>query len=160
MHGEDVQFTQAEQKKIECVKAAIIAVGGEVKMADLLEEENLTRTDAIKCLEMFLHKQCDLARTEFAYSQITVWAAVKMAFDALAGEQWIPCSERLPFAEYGESDTVLATCGYRDVEDTNVRWTRLLYYNGGVWCYPTGECYEEKVYAWMPLPEPYKEGSK
>ena len=27
-----------------------------------------------------------------------------------AVNQWIPCSERLPFAEYGESKTVLATC--------------------------------------------------
>lgn len=70
--------------------------------------------------------------------------------------QWIPCSERLPYVEYGESDTVLTTCGYRDVEDTSVRWIRLLYFNGGNWCYPTGETYEAKVYAWMPLPEPWR----
>lgn len=69
--------------------------------------------------------------------------------------RWIPCSERLPLAEYGESDTVLATCGYGDVEDTSIRWIRMLYFNGGTWCYPTGETYEQKVYAWMPLPEPY-----
>ena len=69
---------------------------------------------------------------------------------------WIPCSERLPYAEYGESDTVLTTCGYGDIEDTSVRWIRLLYFNGGNWCYPTGETYEAKVYAWMPLPEPWK----
>ena len=74
-----------------------------------------------------------------------------------SAQQWIPCSERLPYAEYGESDTVLTTCGYRDVEDTSVRWIRLLYFNGGNWCYPTGETYEAKVYAWCPLPEPYKE---
>lgn len=71
-------------------------------------------------------------------------------------QRWIPCSERLPFAEYGESDNVLTTCGYRDVKDTSVRWIRLLYFNGGNWCYPTGKTYEQKVYAWMPLPEPYK----
>lgn len=70
--------------------------------------------------------------------------------------QWIPCSERMPYAEYGESDTVLTTCGYRDVEDTSVRWIRLLYFNGGNWCYPTGETYEAKVYTWMPLPKPWK----
>lgn len=74
-------------------------------------------------------------------------------------QRWIPCSERLPYAEYGESDTVLTTCGYRDVEDTSVRWIRLLYFNGGNWCYPTGETYEAKVYAWMPLPKPW-EGEK
>ena len=72
-------------------------------------------------------------------------------------QRWISCEERLPYAECGESDTVLTTCGYRDVEDTSVRWIRLLYFNGGNWCYPTGETYEAKVYAWMPLPEPYKE---
>lgn len=74
-----------------------------------------------------------------------------------SAQQWIPCKKRLPYAEYGESDTVLTTCGYRDVEDTSVKWIRLLYFNGGNWCYPTGETYEAKVYAWMPLPELYKE---
>ena len=73
-----------------------------------------------------------------------------------SAQQWIPCSEKLPYAEYGESDTVLTTCGYRDVEDTSVRWIRLLYFNGGNWCYPTGETYEAKVYAWCPLPKPWK----
>ena len=73
-----------------------------------------------------------------------------------SAQQWISCEERLPYAECGESDTVLTTCGYRDVEDTSVRWIRLLYFNGSNWCYPTGETYEAKVYAWMPLPEPWK----
>ena len=74
-----------------------------------------------------------------------------------AEPHWIPVTERLPYAEYGESDNVLATCGYRDVEDGSIRWIKTLYFNGGNWCYPTGETYLEKVYAWMPLPEPYKE---
>jgi hypothetical protein len=69
---------------------------------------------------------------------------------------WIPVTERLPYAECGESDNVLATCGCRDVEDGSIRWIKTLYFNGGNWCYPTGETYLEKVYAWMPLPEPYK----
>ena len=73
-----------------------------------------------------------------------------------SAQQWISCEERLPYAEYGGSDTVLTTCGYRDVEDTSVRWIRLLYFNGGNWCYPTGETYEPKVSAWCPLPEPWK----
>ena len=77
-----------------------------------------------------------------------------------SASQWIPCSERLPYAEYGESDTVLTTCGYRDVEDTSVRWIRLLYFNGGNWCYPTGETYEAKVYAWMPFPKPWEGGQE
>jgi len=72
--------------------------------------------------------------------------------------RWIPCSERLPDVECGESDIVLVTCGYMNVKDTSVRWIKTLYFNGGNWCYPTGETYEQKVYAWMPLPEPYKGG--
>jgi hypothetical protein len=82
--------------------------------------------------------------------------AVQLAFEALSDPHWIPVTERLPYAEYGESDNVLATCGYRDVEDGSIRWIKTLYFNGGNWCYPTGETYLEKVCAWMPLPEPYK----
>lgn len=73
-----------------------------------------------------------------------------------SAQRWIPCSERLPFAEYGESNNVLATCGHRDGENTSIRWIKTLYFNGGNWCFPTGETYEEKVYAWMPLPEPWR----
>ena len=43
----------------------------------------MTREEAIKVLEMFLHKQCDLDRTKFAYDSYAVWEAVHMAFEAL-----------------------------------------------------------------------------
>jgi hypothetical protein len=71
--------------------------------------------------------------------------------------KWIPVSERLPKAEYGESDSVLV-CFENGTQD-------VLYFNGGNWCYPTGEVYisvnhkngwHNKVVAWMPLPEPYE----
>ena len=84
--------------------------------------------------------------------------ALNMAISALEERRWIPCSEKLPVAKYGESDNVLATCGHRDGDETSIRWIRTLYFNGGVWCYPTGETYDQKVYAWMPLPEAYREG--
>lgn len=72
----------------------------------------------------------------------------------LAAQQWIPCSERLPYAEYGESPNVYCYC--HDPERGG-RWTQLLYYNGGVWCLPTGETFDYKVLAWYPLPnKPYK----
>lgn len=88
--------------------------------------------------------------------------ALKMGIEALKADvqHWISCSERLPFAEYGEGDTVLTTCGYRNGENTSARWLKMLYFNGGNWCFPTGETYEEKIYAWMPLPEPYKDGDE
>lgn len=72
-------------------------------------------------------------------------------------DRWIPVTERLPEAEYGEGDTVLTTCTHRNAEDGDYKWVRLLYFNGGAWCYPTGEVYERKVIAWRPLPEPYQE---
>lgn len=71
---------------------------------------------------------------------------------------WIPATERLPYVEYGESETVLATCEHRNPDyGDDYRWIRELYYDGGVWFFPTGAIYEERVVAWMPLPEPYKE---
>jgi len=71
-------------------------------------------------------------------------------------ENWIPVNEELPFAEYGESKNVLATCCLRNqVTSELCRWIRILYFNGGNWCYPTGETCEDRVIAWMPLPEPY-----
>lgn len=48
----------------------------------------MTPNEANEILEMFLHKQCDLKRTEFAYNQNEVWQAVSMASDAL--EKQIP----------------------------------------------------------------------
>ena len=59
----------------------------------------MTREKAIKVLEMFLHKQCDLGRTEFAYDQLTIWDAVKMASDALEQE---PCKDAVSVASVFE----------------------------------------------------------
>lgn len=68
---------------------------------------------------------------------------------------WIPCSEWLPFAEYGESQKVYCYC--HDV-NRGGKWAEMLYFNGGVWCKPTGETFDYKVLAWYPLPKkPYRE---
>lgn len=81
--------------------------------------------------------------------------ANQIILDALSTEaEWIPCSERLPKAEYGESDCVLTTCCWKS--DTQKRWIEKLYFDGGNWCYPTGERFTQKVIAWMPLPKPYR----
>ena len=72
-------------------------------------------------------------------------------------ENWIPVEEKLPFAEYGESDSVLATCQFEDPIDPYAEgFIHILYFDGGCWCWPTGEVYENKVIAWMPLPKPYR----
>lgn len=68
---------------------------------------------------------------------------------------WISVNDRLPYAEYGESPTVY--CYFHDVVRGG-RWSEMLYYNGGVWCKPTGETFDYKVLAWYPLPKkPYRE---
>lgn len=43
----------------------------------------MTPQKALEILEMFLHKQCDLQRTDFAYCQNEVYMAVSMAKFAL-----------------------------------------------------------------------------
>ena len=62
---------------------------------------------------------------------------------------WIPVEDMLPFAEYGESNDVLAV--------TELDVIRVLYFDGGNWCFQNGECCPHKVTHWMPLPQPPKE---
>ena len=98
---------------------------------------------------------------EYSLGQRNQYDCDKLAIETVPSvtpkHRWIPCSERLPYAQYGESSIVLATCGYRNVEDESIRWVKMLYFDGSNWCYPTGETYLQKVYAWMPLPDPYRE---
>ena len=85
-----------------------------------------------------------------------------MAIKALEQEpRWISVSERMPKAEYGESDSVLV-CFENGTQD-------VLYFDGSNWRYPTGESYisvnykngwHNKVLAWMPLPTSYKRGEE
>lgn len=70
-----------------------------------------------------------------------------------AAPGWISVEDMMPFAEYGESDNVLAVCA--------VGVIYMLYFDGSNWCYPAGEPYcpenkESKITHWMPLPEPPK----
>jgi len=72
------------------------------------------------------------------------------AADVEPKQRWIPVTERLPEAEYGEGQSVLTVdiCGEQ----------RVLYFDGGNWCWPTGEPLKTSrsfpVTHWMPLPEP------
>ena len=64
--------------------------------------------------------------------------------------RWIPVTERLPEHEYGESTSVLTVDLYGVM--------RVTYFDGGNWCWPTGEALTTTRVApithWMPLPEP------
>jgi hypothetical protein len=82
-----------------------------------------------------------------------------LAVDCIpSAQQWIPVSSGLlPKAECGEGEDVL--CQLEKMRRI------VLYFDGGNWCYPSGEPYigvnyengwSNKVVAWMPLPEPWK----
>lgn len=82
----------------------------------------LSREEAIKVLEMFLHKQCSLGRTEFAYDADTVWKAVKMAAESL--KQTKPSGEWLgiDYDGYADGQPVIelwecSHCGYEHKGD-------------------------------------------
>ena len=74
--------------------------------------------------------------------------ALDMAIQALESQKWIPVSERLPEEDDKEYLVTMYSGGVYDV-DTSYFW----YFEEGYsdW----GDC---GVIAWMPLPEPYKEG--
>lgn len=106
-----------------------------------------------------LKRHCEATCKMFGNGRTTTrtYMEHRLVLDLLEQTEWIPVSKRLPKAEYGESDSVLV-CFEDETQD-------VLYFNGGNWCYPTGETYisvnhkngwHNKVIAWMPLPEPYK----
>lgn len=93
------------------------------------------------------------------------WLEVLGVIDAVPSAdrptEWIPCSERMPDAEYGEGDSVLCC--------TELGLMYILYWHGGNWCVTTGEPHQwvnhktgwhDKVIAWMQLPTPYKGGEE
>ena len=65
---------------------------------------------------------------------------------ALQSQKWIPCSERLP-----EDNTDVIVCFYSGIV------TEMRYWGNGIF----RGIYEhtaKTIVAWMPLPEPYREG--
>ena len=114
-----------------------------------MKDDTIKRSDVIDAVKIILDR--------FGYREYSIgfkWAmsVIETLPSADRPQEWIPCSDRLPNAEYGESDTVLAC--------RNDGLMELLYFDGGNWCYPTGEAYVHldynKVVAWMPLPKPWE----
>lgn len=88
-------------------------------------------------------------------AEVNAKRALKWAFDAEKEKEkfrWIPVTERLPEHEYGESTSVLTVDLYGVI--------RVTYFDGGNWCWPTGEALTTMRVApithWMPLPAPPK----
>ena len=78
---------------------------------------------------------------------------MRLMAEYIERSEWIPVTERLPEAEYGESEDVLTI--------DSLKVMRVAYFDGGNWCFPTGEPIETvtefPITHWMPLPEPPKE---
>lgn len=124
-------------------------------MSDLIERQKAI--DAIHCDITVTGKQ----NAELVASTIGAFVdRIKALPPAEPEQRWIPCSERLPeLDEDGYSQKVLACFGnysgcdileYRETEGIG-KW-----YIGDMDDSP--EDIGVMVLAWMPLPEPYKEG--
>ena len=75
--------------------------------------------------------------------------ALDMAIEALKAQEWIPCSDRLP--NKGGSFLITSEIG----AVTTAHWYMPSEWGpDGFW----GRKGKKKTVAWMPLPEPYKEG--
>lgn len=84
--------------------------------------------------------------SEVAYTSREIAKFVEDMSTLPPPNEWVSVEGRLPYAEYGESDTVLCY--------TDIGVEKLLYFDGGNWCFPTGETFLHKVTHWMPLPAP------
>lgn len=91
---------------------------------------------------------CDSCRYEKSADCSNERLADHLIAHGVTVQGWIPVKDRLPFAECGESDDVLAI--------TELGVMRTLHFDGGNWCFQNGECCPHKVTHWMPLPEPPK----
>ena len=88
-----------------------------------------------------------------------IWEMVEL-FPAVEPMKWIPCSERMPECEWGaESEALLY--------QTRAAYIHAGYFGrGGLlrdayfreFADPREGCDASSVIAWMPLPEPYKDG--
>lgn len=93
---------------------------------------------------------------EAGWQEAMNMVAMMSPADVVERPKWVDAKAQRPFAEYGESDSVL--CGIGNEETNFIGCHRVLYFNGGVWCWPTGETYEgPKITHWMPLPAWMKE---
>lgn len=132
----------------DAIDVAISALEG--KNINVHSNNQIDRKAAIDAIDRF--NVCGVVEED--------WVTLRDALQALPSvqseQQWIPCSERMPYAEDGNSGILLVTCGYKNVEDTSIRWMRRLWFDGEYWNDVDGERYNQIVYAWMPLPKSYK----
>jgi hypothetical protein len=128
-------------------------------------KDTIYRQDAIEGLyDVFFDDELSAAYPKEADKVLDV---IRKLPAAQQEPHWIPCSERLP-EEYGEFLVTMTEkakakdLGF-DIDETYIRKMR---YNSNGWQLPRhipswiNEAVKDEVLAWMPLPEPYKEGQE
>lgn len=99
-----------------------------------------------------ISRQAALAAFEDACDYHGVIMAIKALPSVIPKDRWIPCSERMPDA----AQRVLLSA-------RGMVMVGMLHSFGKYRLEPTGFSYvypKDKIDAWMPLPEPYKENDK
>lgn len=113
--------------------------------------------NAIQCLQVMKGAECINALSqEFPeHYGIENIEALELAIEVLKKNRWIPCSERLPdepeenpMFEGAKVELYLVSCG-------DEFYPFRVFWNGKD--FTDGLC-KVDAEAWMPLPEPYKEG--
>lgn len=139
----------------EAIKHAEKVAEEQEKVAKEWHENQVRKCALIPFAEMDYTHENECKECASEHRQLAEW--LKELKQLREQPRWIPCSEKLPKAEYGESDSVLV-CFENGTQD-------VLYFDGSNWRYPTGESYisvnykngwHNKVLAWMPLPKPYE----
>jgi hypothetical protein len=83
---------------------------------------------------------------EYYMTEPSCATAYRVVSEQPTVDRWIPCSERLPEEQF--KGVLVDTGGIYEIA-----WR-----NGVTWHHKDGWFYDSQVIAWMPLPEPYKEG--
>lgn len=109
--------------------------------------------DAEKYMELLKEQYLHYKAMKHGESARAWQGAIQLLYDMptlTPQDEWVSVKDRLPYAEYGESNSVLCV--------TKIGTQIVLYFDGSCWCYPTGETFCHGVTHWMPLPEPPEEG--
>ena len=103
--------------------------------------------------------ECDYFVSDEEWNEV-----FEKALEALESSDWIPCEEKMPethqsdfggvFSGIIRSCKVLVTSESGDVFVCRAVETR---YSGLCWI-DANECQRDDIIAWMPMPDPYKEG--
>ena len=87
-------------------------------------------------------------RKQYDYDKLAIEALPPAEVEPVKHGRWIPCSERLP----KQGQEVICQCRASIIKVLKLD-------AGGDWYQDARHCYMRGfVIAWMPLPEPYKEG--